>query len=171
VIEAAADLAKEGLAGESKDVELRRMLERGVRSEDLDRVRVLLDLAAETDEPATMRALVRAVYRTQIDRVGWSTHAPASERGDPSRVVGLRSSFLVRLKAGGEVGSVDIDRLAHVPTLIAVLRAGSLPQRRAAASRLSALLDERAWLPRRSSSSRASCRRCAPSRSRTRSAK
>jgi tetratricopeptide (TPR) repeat protein len=84
------------------------------------------------------------VHRSQIARVAWSAHAsPSGEREDPSRVIGLRASFLVRLKAGREVGSVDIDRLAHVPTLIAVLRAGSLPQRRAAASRLAALLDDK----------------------------
>ena len=127
---------------ESTDVELQRMLDRGVRNEDLERVRSLLGLAPDTDETATTRALVRAVYQAQIERVRWSSFAPsASEREDPSRVVGMRASFLVRLKSGGEVGSVDIDRLSHVPTLIAVLRAGSLPQRRAAASRLAALLD------------------------------
>lgn len=133
-----------GHAGEGDDVELRRMLDRGVRSEDLERVRVLLGLSHETDEAATIRALVRAIYRAQIDRVTWPAEATAAgEREDPSRVIAMRASFLVRLKAGSEVGSVDIDRLAHVPTLIAVLRAGSLPQRRAAASRLAVLLDEK----------------------------
>ena len=131
-------------SGESGDVELRRMLDRGVRGEDLDRVRVLLGLSSDTDETATVRALIRAVYRSQIARTSWSAHvAPGGEREDPSRVIGVRASFLVRLKAGSEVGSVDIDRLTHVPTLIAVLRAGSLPQRRAAASRLAALLDQK----------------------------
>lgn len=141
MIEAKAD---RGDVDGGSDVELRRMLERGVRSEDLARLRALLSLPPETDEAGTTRALIRAVYRAQIERASWPKAVSESpDREDPSRVVGLRASFLVRLKAGSEVGSVDIDRLSHVPTLIAVLRAGSLPQRRAAASRLAALLDEK----------------------------
>lgn len=137
--------AERGASGEGKDAELRRMLDRGVRGEDLARVRSLLELPDETDEAATVRALVCAVYRAQIERASWTDRVPAeAARPDPSGSVAMRASFLVRLKARGEVGSVDLDRLSHVPTLIAVLRAGSLPQRRAAASRLAALLDDKA---------------------------
>ncbi len=141
--QAGASAARAGVQLESSaQLELHRMIERGVRSEDLARVRALLALPSELDEANTVRALLQALSQERVASVRWPVEqaAPAGSQ-DPSRVVDVRASFLVRLKAGSEVGSVDIERLTHVPTLIAVLRAGSLMQRRAAAARMGAMLD------------------------------
>jgi tetratricopeptide (TPR) repeat protein len=117
------------------------MLEGGVRGEDLARVRALLALPEELDEVGTVAALVKRLAYDRVAAARWpAAESERAEREDPSRVVDVRASFLVRLTAGGEVGSVDIERLAHAPTLLAILRAGNLMQRRAAASRLHALL-------------------------------
>jgi tetratricopeptide (TPR) repeat protein len=130
---------------ENATLELQRMLERGVRGEDLDRVRALLGLSSDSDEVRTVRALVGALAEARVANVRFaSAHSADKERGDPSRIMNLRASSLMRLKTSGEVGSVDIHRSSHVPTLLAVLRAGSLSQRRAAADRLGALLEEKA---------------------------
>jgi tetratricopeptide (TPR) repeat protein len=126
----------------------RRMLLAGVRPGDLAALGDALGVPAEAGEAALAAALVRALGTAQADHIalgGDATSTPA--RGDDSRVVDGRASFLMRLTSGGSQASVDLGRIADLRTLMAVVRAGNLRQRRAATLRIGELLAGRGQLP------------------------
>ncbi len=100
------------------------------------------------DDRALSRALISAVADADVTRLERSEAAPldASDPREshlPSPVAGSDRSFLGRLQSeGSRAGQQSLAELGHVPTLLAVLRAGSLWQRRAAAKRIAERLSE-----------------------------
>ena len=100
------------------------------------------------DDRALARALIAGVAAADVQRLAQTESSPldASEPREsqlPSPVVGSDRSFLGRLQSeGSRAGQQSLAEVAHVPTLLAVLRAGSLWQRRAAAKRIAERLSE-----------------------------
>jgi len=130
-----------GRAGQSGGTGLRERLATGVRPEDLPLLRERLGLAEDASELALSRALVRAVSDRQVQAISLRPDAEGedSDRDDDSRVMDDRaSSFLVQLTVGG---GIDIESLEDLRTLLSVVRAGKLPQRRAAVLRIGKLLE------------------------------
>jgi HEAT repeat protein len=132
---------------------LRRTLQTGVRSEDLPALAAALGQPAEADELALACAAVRSLAQSHAQQVALSpahaaqaavsrTSSSPPGRDDPSRVVDGRASFLMRLTTGGDQASVNLARMDDVRTLLAVMRAGSLRQRRAATLRIGELIDK-----------------------------
>jgi tetratricopeptide (TPR) repeat protein len=122
--------------------DLAAVLRAGVRADDLERLAAELELPRDAGELAVGRALVQVVVQAQANalRLGSTAPSTVSTRKDDSRVVDGRASFLVRLTKGGDQENVDLERLEDLRTLLAVARAGSLPQRRAAVLRIGELL-------------------------------
>lgn len=131
-----------GARASTRSTELTRALRAGVRSDQLPTLATPLGLAAEAGELAIERALVANIVHGQIDALELrgaqaGTSLPA-EQDSPS--LAGRASFLMRLTAGGEPGGMDLERLEDLRTLRAVVLAGKLHQRRAAALRMGELL-------------------------------
>lgn len=122
---------------------LLRRFERGASGDDAA-VRKALGLGAEAEDRELGRALVRTLAADAIARIGVG---PAKEHDEreataPSRMTAPDASFLGQLGARGEATRPGVEQLEDVHTLLAVLRAGGLAQRRAAAIRLGARLAE-----------------------------
>ena len=100
------------------------------------------------DDRALARALISGVAAADVARLELTEPArlDASEPREsqlPSPVASPDRSFLGRLQSeGSRAGQQSLAELGHVPTLLAVLRAGSLWQRRVAARRLAERLSE-----------------------------
>ncbi len=127
--------------------DLRALLSAGVRSEELPTLREQLSLPDDAGEPALARELVRALSRDQVQTISLRPQASGgeSDRPDASRVIGNRgSSFLVQLT---DDRGMDLEALEDLRTLLSVVRAGKLPQQRAAIMRIGALLSEPKKLP------------------------
>lgn len=113
-----------------------------------DQLRESLAAPEGADDRALARALIASVAGADVQRLAHTESSPleASEPREshlPSPVVATDRSFLGRLQVeGGHEGQQSLAEVGHVPTLLAVLRAGSLWQRRAAAKRLSERLSE-----------------------------
>jgi tetratricopeptide (TPR) repeat protein len=122
--------------------ELKQKLRAGVRSEDFAALGALLGVAEAAGERSLARTLVRESVALQADglRLARGDAETTSARPDDSRVVDGRSSFLMRLTRGGDQASVDLERIEDLRTLVAVVRAGNLRQRRAATQRIGELL-------------------------------
>lgn len=127
---------------------LREQLARGVSSEN-EAVRNELGLSPDCDDEAMARALVREVSAAGLSRIGVAELEPGERdaRRESSRVFDNRTSYLMRLTTGTEERGMDLGRLDDLRTLIAVARAGTLRQRRAAALRLGELLRDPRGLP------------------------
>lgn len=124
---------------------LREQLGRGTGAADTSEARRLLGLSEGADDAVLARALVRALSIRSAERVG----VAGSRREDPRQSVEALpaastpgASFLGRLSAVATNEGLQIQQLDDVRTLQAVLRAGSLFQRRAAARRLGERLRE-----------------------------
>lgn len=121
---------------------LERRLREGAGGDEAG-LRGALSLAAEADDQEFARELVRAIATRDIGRIAVDRKREIDEREatSPEVMSGADSSFLGRLsttEADGErPGVAD---LQDVPTLLGILRAGTLPQRRAATERLAARL-------------------------------
>jgi hypothetical protein len=103
--------------------------------------RGLLGLSAQEDDLAVARTLIDAVARTDLERLVAAEEpveaSPARESAAYVPVEVTDASFLGRLKAVSDDGSgQSVAEMTDVTTLLSVLRAGSLLQRRAAAKRL-----------------------------------
>lgn len=119
-------------------------LREGAAADDGE-VRQALGLSPEAPDGEMARALVRALSRAQLSSVGVSPERDHDERSThlPAVMTVPDASFLGRLgtHASGEQRP-QVEQLDDVHTLLAVLRAGTLAQRRAAALRLRARLSE-----------------------------
>ena len=121
--------------------ELRAALAQGTGGGIDPALREQLGLAPEADDATAARALVEAVWAAEADAIGTGEPRRHDPRPGPARapVAPANSSFLGMLDARGGGGSGDgmhVEDLVDVRTLIAVLRGGTLRQRRAAALRL-----------------------------------
>lgn len=135
-------------APSSVDSLFRRTLLAGVRSDDLPALGIALGVASEAGEAALASALVRALAEAQAERVALGAQgALMLAREEDNRVADGRASFLMRLTQGGDQASFDLGRMNDLRTLIAVVHAGNLRQRRAATLRIGELLTDRGQLP------------------------
>jgi hypothetical protein len=110
--------------------------------------REVLGCAEDADDTEVARAMVRAFAEDDLDRVGTQGIDPEAARHPsvrpPTEVV-ADPSFLGRLSTSG-ADWLSVERIDDVPTLLAVLRAGSQRQRRAALARLAESVRDRRLL-------------------------
>ncbi|MGB8331637.1 MAG: HEAT repeat domain-containing protein [Polyangiales bacterium] len=127
---------------------LERCLREGITSHDHADPRRELGCTPDADDLEVARAMVRLIAAREIERIGTQTIDPEAARHPsvrpPTEVV-ADPSFLGRLNASGTEG-LSIERIADIATILAVLRAGSRRQRRAALSRLRDQLQDRRLL-------------------------
>lgn len=131
------------LASEVTAERLLQRLESGASGDDAQLQRAL-GLSADAPDRDLARFLVRELSSAELGRVRVGSEHARDER-EPSTAVPMvaaDASFLGRLGARGGDASPGIEQLDDVRTLLAVLRAGTLAQRRAAARRLGARLTE-----------------------------
>ncbi|MGE3636073.1 MAG: HEAT repeat domain-containing protein, partial [Sandaracinaceae bacterium] len=116
-------------------------LKTGVGGDDA-RLRASLELAADADDTAFARALVEATAKRGLADIAIDREAISEPPAEAPPPAGADSSFLGRLSVAAEQGSErpGVDELEDVHTLLAVVRAGTLAQRRAAVLRLGSLL-------------------------------
>ncbi|HEY8431221.1 MAG TPA: HEAT repeat domain-containing protein [Sandaracinaceae bacterium] len=132
---------------ESSPIALDRLLRRlreGAGADDAE-LRQALGLSADAPDGELARALVRVTSSALLARVGVSPERDHDERTTtvPAVMTEPDASFLGRLGTRGQDDEKpQIGKLGDVHTLLAVLRAGTLAQRRAAALRLGARLAE-----------------------------
>jgi hypothetical protein len=110
--------------------------------------REVLGCAEDADDTEVARAMVRAFAEDDLDRVGTEAADPEAARHPsvrPPTEVGADPSFLGRLSTSG-ADWLSVERIDDVPTLLAVLRAGSRRQRRAALGRLAERVRDRRLL-------------------------
>lgn len=120
---------------------LRACLRAGIGRGDTDALLARLHLPDALADGEVARLVVARLDAAEVGSIALGgVGAGAATRREPSRIVGTRSSFLMRLAGGAEDPGVDIALLGDLRTLQAVLRAGNLQQRRAAALRLGELL-------------------------------
>jgi HEAT repeat protein len=122
-----------------------RCLRVGLSRDQETSAREALALPDGADDRALARAVIEAVAQADFERLERfeATPQPQRESQLPLPVEASDSSFLARLKVQStDSGQQSLADLGDVPTLLAVLRAGSLWQRRAAAKRLAQRLAE-----------------------------
>lgn len=127
---------------------LERCLREGIASAEVGDPRAELGCQPDADDSEVARALVEAVSAADLAQIGTRSLHPDAARHPsvrPPTEVTADPSFLGRLSATGEDG-LSVDRIDDVPTLLAVLRAGSRRQRRAALDRLHQRLADRRLL-------------------------
>lgn len=123
-------------------------LRQGIAGNEYADPREALGCSADADDTEVARALVRLVAASDLAEVGTQGVDPDAARHPsvrPPTEVLADPSFLGRLSTSGEEG-FSVERIDDVPTLLAVLRAGSRRQRRAALVRLHARLADRRLL-------------------------
>lgn len=111
-------------------------LRRGAASDD-EPLRAALGVAEDEGDRELARRLVAAIASGSLADL----RAGEPEEPRPIAPPPASASFLARLAVRRDENRPCIEELDDVPTLIAVLRGGSLPQRRAAALRLRELLE------------------------------
>src|SRR5690606_8481087 len=103
-----------------------------------------LGLPTDATHAAVARALVGRVMAADLEQLHASRVPPSEAPAETLRVRNLLdTSFLGQLSLG-DSASLSLSELDDTRTLLGVLRAGSLAQRRAAAARLVVVLRERA---------------------------
>jgi tetratricopeptide (TPR) repeat protein len=102
--------------------------------------RALLGASEQESDRGVARRLVEAAAQADIARLGAAEPARRSLARESVPLLPVEASdasFLGRLKTqGDQPGEQSLAHMADVPTLLSVLRAGSLLQRRAAAKRI-----------------------------------
>lgn len=109
-------------------------------------LRTRLGVSSELDDGGVARALMLALVQQSIERVTHAATRMASAEVATSLapVAADDRSFLGQLKVRSDVeGEQSVAAMTDVPTLLAVLRAGSLGQRRAAARRIAERLGDK----------------------------
>ncbi|MGB3051746.1 MAG: HEAT repeat domain-containing protein [Polyangiales bacterium] len=123
-------------------------LREGIAGNEYADPREALGCSADTDDTAVARALLRIVAARDLAQIGMRSNQPEAARHPsvrPPTEVTADPSFLGRLSTSGDEG-LSVERIDDVPTLLAVLRAGSRRQRRAALARLRERLADRRLL-------------------------
>jgi len=123
-------------------------LREGIAGNEYADPREALGCTADTDDAEVARALVRVVAAHDLAQMGIQSVRPEAARHPsvrPPTEVTADPSFLGRLSTSGDQG-LSVERIDDVPTLLAVLRAGSRRQRRAALARLRERLVDRRLL-------------------------
>ena len=123
-------------------------LREGIASNDYGDARAQLGCSADADDREVARALVRLVAAGDIEQIGTQSINPEAARHPsvrPPTAVAADPSFLGRLSTSGADG-LSVERIDDLPTILAVLRAGSRRQRRAALDRLRKRLGDRRLL-------------------------
>ncbi len=123
-------------------------LREGIAGNEYADPREALGCPADTDDSEVARALVRLVSANDLGQIGTQSLHPDAARHPsvrPPTEVLADPSFLGRLSTSGDQG-LSVERIDDVPTLLAVLRAGSRRQRRAALGRLRERLADRRLL-------------------------
>ncbi|MEQ9075462.1 MAG: HEAT repeat domain-containing protein, partial [Sandaracinaceae bacterium] len=120
---------------------LERRLREGAGGDDAE-LRQALGVSSD-DDGELARALVTAVGEEALGHVQCGAEKDPRSPEAPPVVSAADASFLGRLTASSEHGAeqLGVAELDDVQTLLAVLRAGGLVQRRAAALRLGALVE------------------------------
>ncbi|MDH5674935.1 MAG: hypothetical protein OEZ06_22590 [Myxococcales bacterium] len=127
-----------GASGAFRRSLLHRALHAGVRGDDLPSLREAVQLPEDAGERELMAAMMRELAGDQVASVGLGEGADAERVDeDVSRVIDGRGSFLVQL---GSASGIDVEALDDLRTLGAVMRAGTLRQRRAAVLRMGEVL-------------------------------
>ncbi|MDD9941474.1 MAG: HEAT repeat domain-containing protein [Myxococcales bacterium] len=128
---------------------LRKLLSHGQDADDYGDPRTALGLPSTAEDRTVARNLVREIARDGIGRLrlaSWKAVEVERPR-ESSRVFENRASYLMRLTTGTDERGMDLGRLDDLRTLLAVLRAGTLRQQRAAALRLGELLHDPKGVP------------------------
>jgi hypothetical protein len=123
-------------------------LREGIAGNEYADPREALGCSADADDTKVARALVHAIAVNDLEQIGTQSIDPESARHPsvrPPTEVAADPSFLGRLSTTGDDG-LSVERIDDVPTLLAVLRAGSRRQRRAALVRLRERLRDRRQL-------------------------
>lgn len=131
---------------------LEECLREGIGKQPTPEVLAAIAVPEPVDDRALARALVSAVARGDVQRLRAGGESPSGSvrEGQGAResftavpVEVPDASFLGRLKPRSDKsGEQSVDEMTDVTTLLAVLRAGNLLQRRAAAGRLAALVEQ-----------------------------
>ncbi len=123
-------------------------LREGIAGSEYADPREELGCSADADDRAVARALVRLVAASDLEQIGTQSINPEAARHPsvrpPTEVTG-DPSFLGRLSTSG-TAELSVERIDDLPTILAVLRAGSRRQRRAALERLRDRLRDRRLL-------------------------
>lgn len=108
-----------------------------------------LGLPEEAEDSEVAKALVRRLSALASQRVAFATGDHVADQGgrEDSRVFDNRASYLMRLATDTDERGTDLRRLDDLRTLVAVVYAGTLRQRRAAVLRLGELLRDPKPLP------------------------
>jgi hypothetical protein len=120
-------------------------LREGIAGNECADPRRELGCPADAGDNEVARALVRLMAASELDRLGTQSVDPEAARHPsvrPPTEVAADPSFLGRLSTRGNVG-LSVERIDDVSTILAVLRAGSRRQRRAALGRLRERLRDR----------------------------
>jgi len=123
-------------------------LREGIASNDFADPREELGCAKDADDREVARALVRLVTASDLQQIGTQSISPEAAQHPsvrPPTAVAADPSFLGRLSTSGTDG-LSVERIEDLPTILAVLRAGSRRQRRAALERLRERLRDRRLL-------------------------
>jgi HEAT repeat protein len=125
---------------DATDDPLTRCLRAGLAARADDDLRVLLATAADADDRTLAAELISKVAAQERVRLAQGGARPRARASLPVEVDD--ATFLGRLKPEGTADELGVSSLDDVPTLLLVLRAGSLGQRRAAARRLAHKLEQ-----------------------------
>ncbi len=124
---------------------LEYFLREGIASTEFGDPREELACGPDADDREVARELVRTAASYDIEEIGTVALHPEATRHPSVRPVpegAADPSFLGRLSATG-AGDMSVDQIDNIPTVLAVLRAGSRNQRRAALERLGERLNDR----------------------------
>jgi len=120
-------------------------LREGIAGSEYGDPREELWCPADADDRDVARALVRRVAASDLEQIGTQSINPEAARHPsvrPPTEVAADPSFLGRLSTSG-AAELSVERIDDLPTILAVLRAGSRRQRRAALARLRERLHDR----------------------------
>ena len=123
-------------------------LREGIAGNEYADPRAELGCSADADDREVARALVRLVASSDLQQIGTQSINPEAARHPsvrPPTEIAADPSFLGRLSTSGAAG-LSVERIDDLPTILAVLRAGSRRQRRAALERLRERLRDRRLL-------------------------
>lgn len=123
---------------------LREQLRKGSVVYNNPTVRDILAVGPDVEDSELAIVLVQAMSRKSVEEI----EVVESNRGDPraseeiSRVFTVDKSYLAQLRAGESERLLDLERLSDPRILIAVVKAGTLSQRRSAIRRIGKLLQQ-----------------------------